>query len=84
MVNESLIEDYREAFNGAPIGFEEPNGELTVSDCEHDKMYVAPAGETDESFLDRINRSKESGRNLFFEEWPIYVYPTLIDPDIVL
>ena len=33
------------------------------------KEYVMPYDETEESFIDRIERSKQAGRNLFFEEW---------------
>lgn len=33
--------------------------------------YEAPWTETDEEFLDRIDRSKKVGRNLFREEWEL-------------
>ena len=33
------------------------------------RMYMIPDSETDETFIDRIRRSKEAGRNLFYEEF---------------
>ena len=46
----------------------EPDGGLFVED-EDGTAYKAPEGETDQSFADRMKRSKEARRNLFFEEW---------------
>ncbi|MDO4281375.1 MAG: hypothetical protein Q4C56_07065 [Peptococcaceae bacterium] len=36
------------------------NGKITL---------LNPLEETDEIFLDRLERSKAAGRNLFYEEW---------------
>jgi hypothetical protein len=49
--------------------------------CE---AYVKPFDETEEVFMDRIRRSKEQGRNLFFEEWPLFVHEWETDPDVIL
>lgn len=32
-------------------------------------MFTVPDDETDDTFLDRITRSKAAGRNLFYEEF---------------
>ena len=32
------------------------------------RMYMVPNDETDETLVDRIRRSEEAGRNLFYEE----------------
>ena len=37
---------------------------------QHGKeSWIEPEGETEDTFLDRIVRSKKTGRNLFCEEW---------------
>ena len=52
--------------------------------AENNKEYVKPFDETEEVFMDRIRRSKEQGRNLFFEEWPLFVHEWETDPDVIL
>ena len=49
----------------------EPGGEPSVHFPNGD-AFVAPHDETMEAFLDRIERSKKAGRNLFFEEWEFW------------
>lgn len=39
---------------------------------EDGSLYVAPYGETEADILDRIERSKKAGRNLFKEEWELH------------
>ena len=46
-----------------------PNGCLRVDDLKNGRTYIAPDNETEERFLDRLERSKKEGRNLFFIEW---------------
>ena len=48
-------------------GYGEPDGGFAVYDGDY--QYIAPIDETDETFMDRLKRSKDAGRNLFFEEW---------------
>lgn len=43
---------------------------VTLAVCFPDETsYMAPHGETNADVLDRIERSKKAGRNLFIEEW---------------
>ena len=53
---------------------------LVTTNPETGKHYICPLGETDEIFIDRIERSKQAGRNLFFEEWP-EAKPVVHDPE---
>ena len=62
--NESIFEYWKQYPNGS-IGYEEPGNDLVVEDGN---SYLVPKNETDETFLDRLKRSKKCGRNLFFEE----------------
>lgn len=37
------------------------------------KYYISPYNETEEEFMDRLERSKRENRNLFFEEWDEFI-----------
>lgn len=64
---------YFEAFGSMPF-FAEPSSVIVVED-ENGSLYMVD--EPEEKTIDRIQRSKEAGRNLFFEELPPYQpYPT--------
>ena len=39
---------------------------------DDDSTYVPDSNETEEVILDRIERSKKAGRNLFKEEWELW------------
>ena len=65
--------DYDDTF-GSIIRHHMPDGPAYVEDPETGKKYAIPDGETLEQFCDRIRRSKECGRNLFFEEWDPYTF----------
>lgn len=59
---------YFEAFGSMPF-FAEPSSVIVV-EGENGSLYMVD--EPEEKTLDRIQRSKEAGRNLFFEELPVF------------
>lgn len=44
-------------------------GPWILSRASDKQKFTVPAAETDETFADRIKRSKKAGRNLFYEEF---------------
>lgn len=58
------LQEYYEAFDAWPF-VAEPTNDLVVED-ENGILYKID--EPEQVTLDRIRRSKEAGRNLFFEE----------------
>lgn len=60
----SWTQDYFEAFGSLPF-VAEPTDVLIVEDDDGNMFKV---DEPEQVTLDRIRRSKEAGRNLFFEE----------------
>ena len=67
---------YYEAFGSMPF-FAEPSSTIVVED-ENGTMYNVD--EPEEQTIDRIRRSKDVGRNLFFEELqPFDPYPNKDD-----
>lgn len=64
----SWMMKYYEAFGSMPF-VAEPSNTIVVED-ENGTLYVVD--EPEEKTLDRIQRSKEAGRNLFFEELPVF------------
>ena len=79
-----VFDAYREAFPDSKLCFLMPDGDVTVVDFENNREYKMPLEETTESFMDRIRRSQEVGRNLFFEEWPPLAHEWETDPDVKL
>lgn len=68
----NLFNEYFAAFGSFPF-LAEPSNDLVVED-ENGTMYKVD--EPESATLDRIRRSKEVGRNLFFEELqPFDPYP---------
>ena len=57
---------YFEAFSTSPF-FAEPSNDVVVED---DNGVMYKVDEPEAVILDRIQRSVEAGRNLFFEELP--------------
>ena len=71
-MTEKMAYEYYLAFGSVPF-YIEPSSTLAVEDKNGD-LYLIDDSEA--AFLDRIRRSKEAGRNLFFEECkPINPYP---------
>ena len=83
-MSDSIICAYEEAFPNSKVCFLMPSGDLSVVDFNSNREYRMPEEETEETFMDRIRRSQEQGRNLFFEEWPLFVHEWETDPDVIL
>ena len=83
-MSDSIICAYEEAFPNSKVCFLMPSGDLSVVDFNSNREYRMPEEETEETFMDRIRRSQEQGRNLFFEEWPPFVHEWETDPDVIL
>ena len=66
MITDEARMEYWKQYGAVYYG--EPGDGLFVED-DDGNAYQAPEGETDAIFRDRIRRSKEAGRNLFYEEW---------------
>lgn len=65
--NYDTILKYREQYPEDGCAYLEPSNFVFVDNGE--KVLLNPRDETDEIFLDRLERSKRAGRNLFYEEW---------------
>ena len=70
-MNESDFMAYDETFPDSKLCIHAPDGDIVAVDYANGQDHVMPEDETDEAFYDRISRSKQCGRNLFFEEWPV-------------
>ena len=68
MLNSICIFKYREHFPEDHCFFSEPGPGIIIENTER-KSFISPSGETDDIFLERLNRSKIANRNLFYEEW---------------
>lgn len=73
--------DLEDAFEGIHIRHHMPDGPAFIENPVDGKRYAMPNDETLEQFYDRIRRSKECGRNLFFEEWEPYTFE--YDPEFI-
>lgn len=69
MTLEEKCDIFMETFPGCFISTCYRRVEPTAFQRGDSTEYIMPLDESDEVFLDRIERSKQAGRNLFFEEW---------------
>jgi len=72
MIPVECLEAYWEAYPDDECFYLEPSVDVIIGTA--DKSYEQPEGETKDIFMDRLKRSKEAGRNLFYEEWPEFKY----------
>lgn len=72
MVTRKCIEAYKASGLDGQLGIMIPDWDSVTFD--DGTAYVAPNSETEHETLDRIERSKKAGRNLFREEWKPFVY----------
>lgn len=71
MISGTALKAYRETFSNSRCFHLETSTMLLIEKPgRKGKTYRQPSDETEEQFLDRIERSKKAGRNLFYEEWP--------------
>lgn len=82
MISIENIALYREQFATNRCAYLEPDLFMRIGiEDENGDTHIQPKDETDEIFLDRLERSKAAGRNLFFEEWEKFEFE--YDPDCV-
>lgn len=74
MISEDAIMRYREAFPESDCFYGEPSEYVIVTFGSDAPSHIQPEDETEKQFLERIERSKQAGKNLFEEEWPELVY----------
>lgn len=75
MISYKCIEAYRKQYPKDGCWTDECWGDAIVEREIDEKSFYNPKGESDEVFMDRLNRSREVGRNLFYEEWEEFDYP---------
>lgn len=80
MISDQARLKYDETFEPSEMHGSYIYDALVTTNPETGKHYICPLDETDEVFLDRIERSKQAGKNLFFEEWP-EAKPVVHDPE---
>lgn len=69
MIHPDSILKYHEAFPEDACGYAVPSSLVAIDSHVDQRTFISPIDEDDETFIDRIERSKEAGRNLFYEEW---------------
>ena len=62
------VDLYQQQYPDDDCGFMEPDDYINIE--SGGRCVEQPEEETIESFIDRLERSKKAGRNLFLEEWP--------------
>lgn len=72
MLSSKCVTEYRKQFPNDSCFFSEPGPGIFIFNKDNNKSYISPFKETTESFFDRLERSKNSKRNLFYEEWDEY------------
>lgn len=70
MISESSLKAYMAAGFEGDCSLVPPVGMAMIS-FPDGKTYMATTDETDEEFLDRLERSKKAGRDLIREEWEL-------------
>ena len=69
MISKKCMVAYWMQYPDGGCGYAEPSDIIIVCDNENMKSYRMPADETDDTFMDRLKRSKDENKNLFFTEW---------------
>lgn len=72
MLSTKCVFEYRNQFPSDKCYFGEPGSQILIENGE--TAFISPFNETDKIFFDRLKRSREVGRNLFYEEWDIFEY----------
>ena len=70
LIPDECLDAYEQLYPKDELGYEEcAYWRLVIDRHGTRKAYIQPQEETIETFMDRLARSKEAGRNLFYEEW---------------
>lgn len=78
-ISDECLDAYREQYPGDDCAIDEGLCDVIISRGTDEKTFFNPNGESTEAFMDRLKRSHEAGRNLFYEEWEEYEYPEGVD-----
>lgn len=73
MLSTNSIKKYRDFAPDDDCYYLEPSNNVAIVDKKSGITYISPDDETDSTFNERLERSKQSGKNYFFEEWEEYV-----------
>ena len=65
----ACITKYRELFPEDGCAFSEPGPGVFILMHSSGKCLISPFFETNDEFIDRLERCKAENRNLFYEEW---------------
>lgn len=79
MISDAARAAYERQFPRDSIYWSVITDALMIESSGDGNEFAEPEGETDEIFFSRLKRSREAGRNLFYEEWPKSEY----DPDAI-
>lgn len=74
MLTSKSLWEYRKQFDTNKCVFAEPGNQIMVLNETTNTYYVSPPDETDEIFMNRLERCKKENKNLFFDEWNTLVY----------
>ena len=67
---DNAVQEHDSVFgNTVMVGYHFCYGRMGLDNNTTDEFFKCPDTETTQQFDDRIARSIEAGRNLFFEEW---------------
>ena len=69
VISRECVKAYWKQYPESACGYCPPDGGLMVSNLENGKTYFAPDDETNEKFMDRLEKSEKEKKNLFFEKW---------------
>lgn len=70
MISYNSIKQYRNAFPDDSCAYDAAGyGEVIITNGKTGESFRSDLAETDEKFLDRIKRSAEQSKNLFYDEW---------------
>lgn len=69
MLSEKCIDAYEQYFPDDVCAYDECTGDIVIERNTDGMPFYNPDNESDTVFLDRLERSRLCGRNLFYEEW---------------
>lgn len=69
MLGQACIEAYERQYPADRCGIDEWEDRIVIESASGEIAVCEPFGETGETFMDRLERSREEHRNLFYDEW---------------
>lgn len=71
MLGMSCIEAYERQYPADRCGMDEWEDRIVIESANGARAVCEPEGETGENFMNRLARSRQECRNLFFDEWTV-------------